>query len=109
MTLFLATLRIPSALTRHPLPVMHYGHMNAFRQVRTAAARACKLPPVASPAHTPPQFVGQGRSHGTYLIVGVNSDESILKCKGPPVQNNQERIEAVRACKWVDEVVENVP
>ena len=35
--------------------MMHYGHMNAFRQ---------------------------GRAVGTYLIVGINSDESITQCKG---------------------------
>lgn len=42
--------------------MMHYGHMNAFRQAR---------------------------SLGTYLVVGVNDDESITACKGaPPVLNN---------------------
>lgn len=35
--------------------MMHYGHMNAFRQ---------------------------GKAVGTYLIVGVNNDESITQCKG---------------------------
>ena len=44
--------------------MMHYGHMNAFRQ---------------------------GRALGTQLIVGVNSDASIKACKGPPVMNDQER------------------
>lgn len=34
------------------------GHMNAFRQ---------------------------GRALGTHLVVGVNSDETITACKGPPV------------------------
>lgn len=34
--------------------MMHYGHMNAFRQ---------------------------GRALGTYLVVGVNSDKSITECK----------------------------
>lgn len=62
--------------------MMHYGHMNAFRQ---------------------------GRSLGTYLIVGVNSDETITACKGKPICSEQERIETVRGCKWVDEVVEGVP
>ena len=62
--------------------MMHYGHMNAFRQ---------------------------GRALGTYLIVGVNSDESITQCKGAPVMNNEERCEAVRGCKFVDQVVPNVP
>ncbi len=35
--------------------MMHYGHMNAFRQ---------------------------GKSLGTHLVVGINSDESITRCKG---------------------------
>lgn len=62
--------------------MMHYGHMNAFRQ---------------------------GKALGTYLIVGVNSDESIAVCKGPPVMNDQERLTAVEGCKFVDEVVPGVP
>ena len=62
--------------------MMHYGHVNAFRK---------------------------GRALGTHLIVGVNDDESITRCKGPPVMNNEERLAAVRACKFVDEVVPDVP
>jgi ethanolamine-phosphate cytidylyltransferase len=62
--------------------VMHYGHMNAFRL---------------------------GRSLGTYLIVGVNSDESITQCKGPPLMNDKERLTVVAGCKFVDEVVPNCP
>lgn len=61
---------------------MHYGHMNAFRL---------------------------GRSLGTYLIVGVNSDESITQCKGPPLMNDKERLTMVQGCKFVDEVVSNCP
>lgn len=62
--------------------MMHYGHMNAFRQ---------------------------GKAKGTTLIVGVNSDETITACKGKPVTCEAERIATVRGCKWVDEVVEGVP
>ncbi|CAM9217293.1 unnamed protein product [Discosporangium mesarthrocarpum] len=62
--------------------MMHFGHMNAFRQ---------------------------GKALGTHLVVGVNSDESITKCKGPPVMNDEERLTAVQGCKFVDEVVPNVP
>lgn len=62
--------------------IMHYGHMNAFRQ---------------------------GKALGTYLIVGVNSDDTITQCKGAPVMNDQERITAVSGCKFVDEVVPGVP
>lgn len=63
--------------------MMHYGHMNAFRQ---------------------------GRACGNYLIVGINSDESITQCKGVPVMNDEERTAAVAGCKFVDEVIpEAVP
>eukprot|EP01125_Pyxidicula_operculata_P000480 TRINITY_DN10504_c0_g1_i1.p1 TRINITY_DN10504_c0_g1~~TRINITY_DN10504_c0_g1_i1.p1 ORF type:complete len:373 (+),score=74.95 TRINITY_DN10504_c0_g1_i1:29-1147(+) len=62
--------------------MMHWGHANALRQ-----AKSC----------------------GDYLIVGVHSDEDIKKHKGPPVMSEDERYEAVRACKWVDEVVEGAP
>jgi cytidyltransferase-like protein len=33
----------------------------------------------------------------------------IKRHKGPPVMSEAERYEAVRACKWVDEVVEGAP
>jgi ethanolamine-phosphate cytidylyltransferase len=62
--------------------LMHYGHANALRQARL---------------------------EGDYLIVGVHTDEEIRRHKGPPVMNEQERYAAVRACKWVDEVVEGAP
>lgn len=62
--------------------MMHYGHANAFRK---------------------------GKVLGTYLIVGVNSDESIAECKGPPVLNDAERLAMVQSIKWVDEVVADVP
>ena len=41
--------------------------------------------------------------------MGVNDDESITRCKGPPVMNDAERLAMVRGCKFVDEVVEKVP
>lgn len=62
--------------------LLHYGHMNAFRL---------------------------GRSLGTHLIVGVNSDESISKCKGPPLMSDDERLTMVAQCKFVDEVVRDCP
>jgi len=62
--------------------MMHYGHMNAFRQ---------------------------GKALGTFLVVGVNSDATITACKGPPVMNDEERLAAVEGCRFVDEVVPDVP
>ncbi|KAJ3305086.1 Ethanolamine-phosphate cytidylyltransferase [Kappamyces sp. JEL0829] len=46
---------------------------------------------------------------GDWLVVGVHSDEEILKNKGPTVSKNNERYAAVAACKWVDEVVQDAP
>ena len=63
--------------------VMHFGHMNAFRQ---------------------------GKLLGNYLVVGVNTDESVERCKGTrPIMTEAERISAIRSCRWVDEVVEDWP
>jgi len=60
----------------------HYGHFNAFRQARML---------------------------GDHLVVGVNSDESILKCKGPPILNDEERQATVLSCRFVDEIVPQCP
>lgn len=63
--------------------ITHYGHMNAFRQ---------------------------GAALGNYLIVGVNSSESIAECKGSrPVMTDDERCAAVAACRFVDEVIPKTP
>ncbi|KAI8374328.1 uncharacterized protein BYT42DRAFT_400159 [Radiomyces spectabilis] len=62
--------------------MMHYGHANALRQAKAM---------------------------GDYLVVGVHSDAEIEKNKGPTVMREQERYDAVAACKWVDEVVPNAP
>lgn len=63
--------------------LMHFGHMNAFRLAK---------------------------SLGTYLIVGVNSDESVRRCKGTvPILNDKERQTCVAACRFVDEIVPASP
>jgi ethanolamine-phosphate cytidylyltransferase len=62
--------------------MMHFGHMNAFRL---------------------------GRSLGTHLVVGINSDESITECKAPPLMSHQDRMVMVQSCKFVDQVVPETP
>jgi len=61
------------------LDLIHSGHYNALRQAK---------------------------SLGDILVVGVNSDEEILKNKGPTILTCKERADIIRSCKWVDEVYE---
>ena len=62
--------------------LMHYGHANALRQAKTL---------------------------GDELVVGLVPDSEILRCKGPPLLNEEERLEMVESVKWVDEVLTGVP
>ncbi len=60
----------------------HSGHFNALRQ----AAEVC---------HT--------------VVIGPNSDESIIRTKGPTILSGEERAEILRAVKWGDEVSPDMP
>ncbi|CAG9580103.1 putative ethanolamine-phosphate cytidylyltransferase [Leishmania major strain Friedlin] len=62
--------------------MLHFGHANALRRARRL---------------------------GDELFVGCHSDEEVMRFKGPPIMHAEERYEALRACKWVDHVVENYP
>ncbi|EJD55213.1 Nucleotidylyl transferase [Auricularia subglabra TFB-10046 SS5] len=63
----------------------HFAHANAVRQA---------LNLVAGPVH---------------ITVGVHSDAEILRNKGPPLFDERERYDLIRGCRWVDQVVEDVP
>lgn len=47
----------------------------------------------------------QAKAIGEELVVGLIPDNEILRCKGPPVMNEEERFTLVDAVKWVDEVI----
>ena len=52
------------------------------------------------------QLLEQAKALGTYLIVGINSDNSVRSIKGPdrPLLGESERAEILRAMRAVDEV-----
>ena len=62
--------------------ILHSGHYNAIRQARSLCDE---------------------------LVLGIHSDAEIAHHKGPTVMNERERVAAVKACKWIDQVVFNVP
>lgn len=62
--------------------LFHYGHANALRQAKGL---------------------------GDFLVVGVNSSESASTYKNNPILTNDERLCVLKACRWVDLVVPNVP
>ena len=52
----------------------------------------------------------QARAVGDVLLVGVHTDSEVQRIKGSaPVTPEQERYAALRACKFVDEVIEGAP
>jgi ethanolamine-phosphate cytidylyltransferase len=82
---------VPRALAKQPVRVwvdgvfdmMHFGHANMLRQAKAL---------------------------GDFLVVGVNSSETVFKEKGSyPVMTDDERYLAVGATKWVDQVVPKTP
>ena len=55
------------------------------------------------------EFLRQTRALGDHVIVGVNSDSEAAVHKRRPAQVMEDRIAAVAACEYVDEVIPNAP
>lgn len=53
------------------------------------------------------RFLRQCRDLGDRLVVGLNTDNSVRRLKGPtrPICALAERMEVLRACRYVDEVI----
>jgi choline-phosphate cytidylyltransferase len=63
--------------------ICHLGHMKFFEKIVTSF------------------------DHPIYLIVGVHSDECVRSYKRDPIINEKFRVETVKLCKYVDNVLEN--
>ena len=55
------------------------------------------------------RFLEQARAFGDHLIVGIHSDATVASYKRTPIMTMEERIESVRGCRFVDEVVPDAP
>ena len=113
-------------------PRMHFGHANSLRQakemgdylivgvhsdgennrVRTNThthththETLFSYSSFLSPSYTHPHT----HTHPCMYFSDHPHAADIKRHKGPPVMSEKERYEAVRSCKWVDEVVEAAP
>lgn len=55
------------------------------------------------------RFLKQAKSRCDHLIAGIHSDNDVQTYKQKPTMSMEERIEVVRACKYVDDVLADAP
>lgn len=53
-------------------------------------------------------IIKQASEHGS-VVIGVHSDKDVISYKRCPIQTTDERVEAIKHVKWVDEVIPNAP
>ena len=95
----------------------HFGHANALRQARHVGEKedfdAFNTKDDEDEDHEKDGKNATTRTTTTRttceLVVGIVSDAEIARCKGPPVVPEEERVKCVKAVKWVDDVITNVP
>ena len=51
----------------------------------------------------------EARRHGDWLVVGVLSDDTAASYKRRPIMTLAERVEVIKSCRYVDEVIEDAP
>ncbi len=54
-------------------------------------------------------LIKRARSYGDCLVVGVHSDKDVSSYKRSPIIAEEQRYEIVKACSFVDEVIEAAP
>lgn len=58
------------------------------------------------------EFLKQARALGDYLLVGLQSDETLVANsykKGKPILTLEERVNSVAGCRYVDQVLPDAP
>ena len=70
--------------------LFHYGHMRFVQKVRSCASS--KFPQAS-----------------IQIVVGITADKYLMAYKRKPCTSNRERCETVAGCKFVDEVIPDVP
>ena len=55
------------------------------------------------------RFLEKAKQLGDILLVGIHSDKTIESYKRKPIFTMEERIEIVKANKWVTKVIEDAP
>jgi len=55
------------------------------------------------------KMLKQAKSMGDELIVGINSDKDVASYKRVPYLTMKERMKSAKGCRYVDEVIGNVP
>jgi len=55
------------------------------------------------------RFLKQAKSRCDHLLVGIHADNIVQTYKQKPTMSMEERIEVVRACKYVDDVLADAP
>ena len=93
----------------------HFGHANALRQARHIGEKEDNAFNTKDDDDEDYEKDGKNATTTTRttttceLVVGIVSDAEIARCKGPPVVPEEERVKCVKAVKWVDDVITNVP
>ncbi len=55
------------------------------------------------------EFLRKVSNLGDYVLVGINADDVAKVHKRKPIQPMEQRIAAVAACRYVDQVIPNAP